>query len=170
MNLLGAREVEDFQYDPEDVDDPTSGGVAVAGHSVDGWCPVVFVGEETRIGFEQAAMIPAALSTTVEIEVSDDDPILITSNLLSPLGTISGAWGSREGMIVVMNVDNVEDVVLRTGDVVAAALVGPDEQARKSASYAMIDQIMLASMAPLSEKPVPAVVPPRSSVQLEGEC
>ena len=84
---------------------------------------MVYTGQETHIEFESATWIPAAISSSADLEGDTEDSYEIVSNMYAPVGVVRGLWDTGEGMLVVVNMDSIEGVTLQFGDVVGATRI-----------------------------------------------
>ena len=89
---------------PEDSDeeDPTSGTAAVAYRK--GSCSVVRLDADgVHLGVDDAAWVPARVDPA-----SAPGPFLIATNGFSQVRCVAGFWEARQGLALVLNVQDVE--------------------------------------------------------------
>ena len=102
---------------PEDSEeeDPTSGTAAVAYRK--GSCSVVRLdADEVHLGVDDAAWVPARVDPA-----SAPGPFLIATNGFSQVRCVAGFWEARQGLALVLNVQDVE-VDLPRGDMAMSGL------------------------------------------------
>ena len=103
----------DWGEDSEE-EDPTSGTFPVADHRGD--CTVVRLdAEEVHLGVDDAAWVPARVDP-----VAGSGPFFLGTNGFSLVRCVAGFWEELHGLVLVLNVQEVE-VDLSRGDIVAYA-------------------------------------------------
>ena len=61
---------------------------------------MIFTGKETHIHFESAAWVPAAISTSMDLDGLKERSFEIVSNMYAPVCAVRGLWDSGDGMLV----------------------------------------------------------------------